>query len=210
MAIESSLKTWVSDKLMSLAEYSAAVVTQYIIKLSEMSSSPNDLMTKLVEYGLPCSVDTSAFAREVFDRVPHRQLGGGSSRYEQQERKTVQLAKKQREYKLISDAADGSRSDTREGGDGGARRKRFRKTGGSKADDEEVIKKLSGHEDIDYANLRKVSRQAYLKKRRDQKLLEVRDEIIGDEYIFGACKRTEAEERELRRKKEVLRLSMRT
>ncbi|OAY84022.1 putative pre-mRNA-splicing factor ATP-dependent RNA helicase DHX16 [Ananas comosus] len=54
---------------------------------------------------------------------------------------------------------------------------------------------------------RKVSRQVYLQKRRDQKLLEIRDDIIDHEYIFEGVKLTEAEEREHRYKRKIYELA---
>ena len=45
---------------------------------------------------------------------------------------------------------------------------------------------------------KKYSRQAYLQKRRDKKIEEIRDEILDHQYIFQDVKLTEAEEKELR------------
>jgi hypothetical protein len=50
---------------------------------------------------------------------------------------------------------------------------------------------------------RKFSRQAYLQKRRDKKIDEIRDEILDHEYIFQDVKLTEAEEKEFRYKKKI-------
>ncbi|XP_066379338.1 pre-mRNA-splicing factor ATP-dependent RNA helicase DEAH1-like [Miscanthus floridulus] len=52
----------------------------------------------------------------------------------------------------------------------------------------------------DTSDLRKFSRQAYLQKRRDKKIEEIRDEIVDHQYIFQDVKLTEAEEKELRYK----------
>ncbi|KAJ6795426.1 pre-mRNA-splicing factor ATP-dependent RNA helicase DEAH1 [Iris pallida] len=77
----------------------------------------------------------------------------------------------------------------------------------SKKDEEEMIRRSKALEDDDTSSLRKVSRQVYLQKRRDQKLLEIRDDIIDHEYIFEGVKLTEAEERELRYKKKIYELA---
>ncbi|XP_072988374.1 pre-mRNA-splicing factor ATP-dependent RNA helicase DEAH1-like [Typha latifolia] len=64
-------------------------------------------------------------------------------------------------------------------------------------EEEELIQRYVAFEKDDSSDLRKVSRQVYLQKRRDQKLLEIRDVIIDHEYIFEGVKLTEAEEQEL-------------
>ncbi|KAI5018081.1 hypothetical protein ZWY2020_042969 [Hordeum vulgare] len=55
----------------------------------------------------------------------------------------------------------------------------------------------------DTSELRTASRQAYLEKRKKMKVEEMRDEIIDNELIFDGVKMTNAEEMELRRKKEI-------
>ncbi|KAB1201290.1 putative pre-mRNA-splicing factor ATP-dependent RNA helicase DHX16 [Morella rubra] len=75
MGSESNLKTWVSDKLMSLVGYSQPTVVQYIIGLSKQATSPADVVSKLVEFGLSSSGETRAFAEEIFARVPRKASG---------------------------------------------------------------------------------------------------------------------------------------
>lgn len=62
MADESFLRTWVSDKLMSLLGYSQTMVVQFVIGLFKKSSSPADAVGKLVEFGFSSSGETHAFA----------------------------------------------------------------------------------------------------------------------------------------------------
>ncbi|CAK9203293.1 unnamed protein product [Sphagnum troendelagicum] len=50
---------------------------------------------------------------------------------------------------------------------------------------------------------REESRQDYLKKRKQQKLDELRDELVDEEYLFGGQKLTAREEAEFRYKKKV-------
>ncbi|KAL0906528.1 hypothetical protein M5K25_025029 [Dendrobium thyrsiflorum] len=277
MANEVYLKSWVSDKLMSLMGYSKSVVVQYVIRLSKESSSPTELVGKLVEYGLSSSKDTRLFAEEIFAKVPHKQ--SGLSSYLKEEREAIQLAKKQLSYKLL-DADDeddiddqaSMRGASQASTKGNDHRKRFRKNHGSHGNDddeaieldnerqvrsrlspenddleseeamirdqeerlqlernmrekdaartrkvteskltkkqeEEIMQRAKALEENDIANLRNVSRQVYLQKRRDQKLLEIRDDIIDHEYIFEGVKLTDAEERELRYKKKIYELA---
>ncbi|RLM97978.1 hypothetical protein C2845_PM06G22900 [Panicum miliaceum] len=55
----------------------------------------------------------------------------------------------------------------------------------------------------DTSELRRASRGAYLELRSKKKVEELRDEIIDEERMFGDVRRTDAEERELKRKKEI-------
>ncbi|KAK8945605.1 putative pre-mRNA-splicing factor ATP-dependent RNA helicase [Platanthera guangdongensis] len=278
MAIDGNLKTWVSDKLMSLMGYSKSVVVQYVIRLSKESSSPADLMGKLVEFGLPSSKDTRSFTEEIYSRFPPKQ--SGLSTYLKEEREAAQLVKKQMSYKML-DADDDYDKDIQapvkdvsqalNKADG--HKKCFRKKHGShgsgddeqateldnerhvkshlstensdiesveamirdqedrlllernmrerdeartrkvteskltKEEEEEMKRRAKAVEENDISNLRKVSRQVYLQKRRDQKLLEIRDDIIDHEYIFEGVKLTKAEEQELRYKKKIYELA---
>ena len=55
----------------------------------------------------------------------------------------------------------------------------------------------------DTSELRRASRGAYLVMRAKKKVEELGDEIIDEEVMFGGARRTDAEERELKRKKEI-------
>lgn len=48
------------------------IFTSYAAK---ESSSPDTLMSKLVEFGFSSSIDTRSFAAEIFAKVPHKQSG---------------------------------------------------------------------------------------------------------------------------------------
>ncbi|KAG8087095.1 hypothetical protein GUJ93_ZPchr0010g9756 [Zizania palustris] len=73
----------------------------------------------------------------------------------------------------------------------------------SKEEHEEITRRSQAMENNDTADLRKYSRQAYLQKRRDKKIDEIKDEILDHEYIFQDVKLTEAEEKEFRYKKKI-------
>ncbi|KAK4482599.1 hypothetical protein RD792_009763 [Penstemon davidsonii] len=93
------LKTWVSDKLMSLLGYSQPNVVQYVIALSKKASSPSEIVNQLVDLGISSSTETFVFAKEIFARVEHKT--SGTSLYQQQEREAAMLARKQKSYKLV-------------------------------------------------------------------------------------------------------------
>ncbi|KAL9243279.1 hypothetical protein vseg_017186 [Gypsophila vaccaria] len=103
MGSESGLKSWVSDKLMSLLGYSQPTVVQYVIGLSKQASSPVEVVGKLVELGLSSSGETREFAEEVYARVPRK--NAGVNLYQKQEREAALLVRKQRTYQLL-DADD--------------------------------------------------------------------------------------------------------
>ncbi|GLT72453.1 hypothetical protein SLA2020_443870 [Shorea laevis] len=265
MGSESNLKTWVSDKLMSLLGYSQPTVVQYIIGLSKQAKSPADVEGKLVEFGLSSSGETRAFAAEIFSRVPRK--ASGENHYQKQEREAAMLARKQKTYAIL-DADDDEDNDV--GGNvdhrkkiesqedededdeviprGAAERQVKRRTSGdeddgseseeerlrdqrereqlelnirerdaagtrkltepklSRREEEEAMRRSDALEQNGLETLRKVSRQEYLKKREQKKLEELRDDIEDEQYLFDGVKLTEAENRELRYKKEIYEL----
>ncbi|KAK6920950.1 DEAD-box helicase, OB fold, partial [Dillenia turbinata] len=101
MGSESSLKAWVSDKLISILGYSQPTVVKYII--AKQASSPADVVGKLVEFGITASTETRTFAEEIFARVPRKATG--LNQYQKQEREAAMLAKKQKSYAIL-DADD--------------------------------------------------------------------------------------------------------
>ncbi|KAB2609435.1 pre-mRNA-splicing factor ATP-dependent RNA helicase DHX16 [Pyrus ussuriensis x Pyrus communis] len=110
MGSESNLKTLVSDKLMALLGYSAALLFS---TLSEyVTKSPADVVGKLVEYGLSSSAETSAFAEDIFSRVPRKE--SGLNQYQKHEREAAMLVRKQKTYAPLDadddDDDDGGRS----------------------------------------------------------------------------------------------------
>ncbi|XP_006345153.1 putative pre-mRNA-splicing factor ATP-dependent RNA helicase DHX16 isoform X2 [Solanum tuberosum] len=76
----------------------------------------------------------------------------------------------------------------------------------TRREEEEAIRRADALEQDDIGSLRKVSRREYLKKREQKKLEELRDDLEDEQYLFEGVKLTEAEERELRYKKEIYEL----
>ncbi|XP_047311712.1 pre-mRNA-splicing factor ATP-dependent RNA helicase DEAH1-like isoform X2 [Impatiens glandulifera] len=76
----------------------------------------------------------------------------------------------------------------------------------SRMEEAEALRRSSAKEEDGIGTLRKVSRQEYLKKREQKKLEELRDEIEDEQYLFEGVKLTEAENREMRYKKEIYEL----
>ncbi|XP_020873248.1 pre-mRNA-splicing factor ATP-dependent RNA helicase DEAH1-like isoform X2 [Arabidopsis lyrata subsp. lyrata] len=76
----------------------------------------------------------------------------------------------------------------------------------SKKEKEEAIRRAKALESDDIASLRKASRQEYLKKREQQKLEELKDEIADEQYLCGSEKLTEIETDQIRYKKELYNL----
>ncbi|KHN17934.1 Pre-mRNA-splicing factor ATP-dependent RNA helicase-like protein cdc28 [Glycine soja] len=125
MESDDSLKTWVSDKLMSLLGYSQPTVVQFVIGLSKQATSPAHLVGKLVEFGIS-SMDTHAFAEEIYSRVPRRSSGINV--------KAAMLARKQKTYSILKadndsddDYVDKSSVTTASSRSSDKHKKRFRK-----------------------------------------------------------------------------------
>ncbi|XP_061358882.1 pre-mRNA-splicing factor ATP-dependent RNA helicase DEAH1-like isoform X1 [Gastrolobium bilobum] len=112
MGSDDSLKTWVSDKLMSLLGYSQPTVVQYMIGLSKQATSPTDLVGKLADFGVS-STDIHSFAEEIYSRVPRK--SSGLNQYQRQERQAAMLVRKQKSYTILK--ADENSDDDYVGGE---------------------------------------------------------------------------------------------
>ncbi|CAN6452456.1 unnamed protein product [Victoria cruziana] len=277
MGDDAQLRTWVSEKLFSLLGYSQPAVVTFVLGISKRSTSPTDVVQKLIENGFSSSTETQRFAEEIYSRVPHK--AAGLSSYQKAEKEAALFARKQMEYTLL-DADDEddqvsalsnvpskgpgvrtkhirkkrrkhdeeeeeeaenfekvnvpaaskedrySDDDEREleevrirdqqermelekrlrEKDAAATRKIMEQTL-SRKEEEEAIRRSKALEDNDILNLRKVSRQEYLKKRELKKLDELRDDIEDEEYLFEGISVTEKEHQEMRYKKEIYSLA---
>ncbi|KHN17807.1 Putative pre-mRNA-splicing factor ATP-dependent RNA helicase DHX16 [Glycine soja] len=210
MGSDDNLKTWVSDKLMSLLGYSQPTVVQYMIGLSKQATSPADLVGKLVEFGIS-SMDTHAFAEEIYSRVPRRSSGINILRKEKErqvKRRTSpdEVSDSESEEERLKDQREKEELEQhmRERDAAGTRKLTEQKL--TRKEEEEAIRRSKAAEQDDIQSLRKVSRQEYLKKREEKKLEELRDDIEDEQYLFEGVKLSEAEYRELRYKKEIYEL----
>uniref|UniRef100_A0A0E0L230 RNA helicase n=1 Tax=Oryza punctata TaxID=4537 RepID=A0A0E0L230_ORYPU len=68
---------------------------------------------------------------------------------------------------------------------------------------DELARRSEAMDKNDASELRRLSRRAYLKKRKEKKVDEMRDEIVDHEFLFPCVELTAAEERDMRHKKEV-------
>ncbi|KAI3987756.1 hypothetical protein MKX01_028490 [Papaver californicum] len=105
MAGDGDLKIWVSDKLMSIVNFSQTTVIQYVIGLAKQASSANDLNAKLVEFAnLPSTTETRKFAQELFARAPRKSSGLNS--YQREEKAAAMSVRKQQTYALLEPDSD--------------------------------------------------------------------------------------------------------
>uniref|UniRef100_A0A251T796 Putative PWI domain-containing protein n=1 Tax=Helianthus annuus TaxID=4232 RepID=A0A251T796_HELAN len=97
LGMESDLKTWVSDKLMSLLGFSQPTLVQYLISLSKKASSPCDVYNCLKDMQVSSLNDTQAFAEEIFRKVEHKSSGSNA---------VALPVRKQRNFELLADDGD--------------------------------------------------------------------------------------------------------
>nr|DAD28293.1 TPA_asm: hypothetical protein HUJ06_029761 [Nelumbo nucifera] len=215
MGDERNLKTWVSDKLMSLFGYSQPTVVQYVIGLAKQAASPAEVAAKLVEFGLSSSTAMRTFAEEIHAKVPHKT--SGLNLYQKQEKEAAMLVRKQKSYAILDDDNDD--------GDNGdhqvsstvissqskrvdSRQKHFRKKTEDPDDDDEVtakeeqerhVRRRISHDEDDLE-----SEEARL---RDQEEREQLERNMRERDAAGTRKLTEPkltkkeEEEEIRRSK---------
>lgn len=210
------LRTWVSDQLMSVLGYSTPIIVQYVITMSQKSSSPSEIANQLFDLKVS-SAETLAFAEEIFARTDHTARSSDLER----EKEAAMLARKRISYEILEEV-DGAADDRAvtvppsppKTMGTPTRRKRFsRRSGKNHSESEEERRsdeKLTSKEEAEaigrwnhgVEKLRKLSRQDYLKKRIRKKLDELRDEVEG-EQDFEGVELTEAEYREQRYKKQI-------
>ncbi|KAL8463911.1 hypothetical protein ACS0TY_033742 [Phlomoides rotata] len=124
--------------------------------------------------------------RRVKSRTSHDEDDGSES---EEERLRDQREREELEHRLRERDAAGTRKLTNQ------------KL--TKKEEEEAIRRSDALENDGIETLRKVSRQEYLRKREQKKLEELRDDIEDEQYLFEGVKLTEAEQRELRYKKQI-------
>uniref|UniRef100_A0A0D9ZYP3 RNA helicase n=1 Tax=Oryza glumipatula TaxID=40148 RepID=A0A0D9ZYP3_9ORYZ len=81
------------------------------------------------------------------------------------------------------------------------RRLTDRKT--TKREQGELARRSDAMDKNDTSGLRRLSRRAYLQRRKEKKVEEMRDEIVDHEFLFPGVQLTAAEERDMRHKKQV-------
>ncbi|KAF5183215.1 Pre-mrna-splicing factor atp-dependent rna helicase deah1 [Thalictrum thalictroides] len=169
MADDKNLKTWVSDKLMSLLGYSQPTLVQFVIRLAKEGSSLANVVGKLVDGGLPSSAETRAFAQELFVKVPRK--SAGLSDYLKEEKEAAMLAKKQKTYQMLD--ADDDDDDDGEGYQryqekkGDSRKRHFRKK-------EENLDDEDNEESLPVENKKRVRRHVTEDKDENEDDSEVR------------------------------------
>ncbi|KAF5779486.1 putative RNA helicase [Helianthus annuus] len=216
LGMESDLKTWVSDKLMSLLGFSQPTLVQYLISLSKKASSPCDVYNCLKDMQVSSLNDTQAFAEEIFRKVEHKSSGSNA---------VALPVRKQRNFELLAD--DGDIAETVKSDKKAKSFRKKRKTVEDEDDDddeseeervrdkkeraelerrlrkkevpwttkpnERLLSKRKEEEATKSFNslaeaLRTFSRREYFKRRELKKLEEIRDDILDEEYLFGDVK----------------------
>uniref|UniRef100_A0A8C2ZIX7 RNA helicase n=1 Tax=Cyclopterus lumpus TaxID=8103 RepID=A0A8C2ZIX7_CYCLU len=128
-----NLEQWVNDRLHDILGMSDRYVSQFMIGTARKSSSSQDFVTRLEETGtIDIEPSVVAFAQELFDKIPRKQVVEKPSRA--MEREAIEMDKKNRTYTLLEDSdSDGEAVREKEKGknkkdkDKGNRRKNFRK-----------------------------------------------------------------------------------
>uniref|UniRef100_A0A7N8WLK4 Pre-mRNA-splicing factor ATP-dependent RNA helicase DHX16 n=1 Tax=Mastacembelus armatus TaxID=205130 RepID=A0A7N8WLK4_9TELE len=98
-----SLEQWVNDRLHDILGLSDRYVSQFMIGTARKASSPQDFVTRLEQTGT-IDIDQSviAFAQELFDKVPRKQVVEKPSRA--MERQAIEMERKNRTYTLLEDS----------------------------------------------------------------------------------------------------------
>ncbi|RUS74189.1 hypothetical protein EGW08_018057 [Elysia chlorotica] len=144
-------ETWVNDKLHDILGISDKYIGQFFMGLASKSGSPAELVQRIEDTGT-VDVDErlTAFAHELFHKVPHKQKAIKTLSADQQ--KTLELEKKNRDYQLVDADQDLSEEDmqtsTFKQPKGGTKGRNIRKKReSSESSEEDVPVKRTGQED---------------------------------------------------------------
>uniref|UniRef100_A0A3P8PGJ2 RNA helicase n=1 Tax=Astatotilapia calliptera TaxID=8154 RepID=A0A3P8PGJ2_ASTCA len=140
-----NLEQWVSDRLHDILGLSDRYVSQFMIGTARKASSPEDFVARLEQTGtIDIDQSVAAFAKELFEKVPHKQVVEKPSRAV--ERQAIEMERKNRTYTLLEDSDDADEDAAREKQKGkkkskdkerGNKRKHIRQKKGSESSSEE-------------------------------------------------------------------------
>ncbi|CAI9101453.1 OLC1v1038783C1 [Oldenlandia corymbosa var. corymbosa] len=206
IAMGDDLKRWVSDQLIShnLLGVSSPILVQFVITLAKNASSVPELVNNLVEYGLP-SEKIHGFAQEIFSKVTHKSSSSSTSTvlnlYQQRERETATLARKQNTYTILEEDEDfdgGSISPVSQKVDNSGE-KRFRKRTKPKEDDDEENEEIIAKEKRIVRRRTSKTEEGEEERLRDQRQREELERRIREKDAAATRKLTE---RKLTKKEE--------
>uniref|UniRef100_A0A674N3V6 RNA helicase n=1 Tax=Takifugu rubripes TaxID=31033 RepID=A0A674N3V6_TAKRU len=105
IGIMAGLEQWVNDRLHDILGLSHKYVSQFMICTAQKASSSEDLVARLEQTGT-IDIDQSviAFAQELFDKVPRKQVIEKPSRAV--EREAIEMDRKNRLYTLLESDSD--------------------------------------------------------------------------------------------------------
>ncbi|XP_044064210.1 pre-mRNA-splicing factor ATP-dependent RNA helicase DHX16 [Siniperca chuatsi] len=178
-----NLEQWVNDRLHDILGLSDRYVSQFMIGTARRASSSEDFVTRLEQTGT-IDIDQSviAFAQELFDKIPRKQVVEKPSRAI--EREAIEMDRKNRTYTLLEDSdSDGDAVKEKQKGkkkskDRGNKRKHIRqkKESESSSEDEAPKRGNSGQRDQKSAKEEEEEEEEWEKEERErQQDIEERD-----------------------------------
>ncbi|KAI3936132.1 hypothetical protein MKW92_005000 [Papaver armeniacum] len=188
-----STNLWVSDKLVSIFRNSRpnSAIVQYVIGLGKQSSSPDEIMNRILEFDCSCPMtETRLFCEELFSRIPRNKglsssVSGGSSDYQELQKKKYTLLDAGDEEDRSNVGVGGEKKDLEESGNG---RRRYRK-------------RIQEEEDERGGNKSSASNKG---RKEKKKLEEIRDEIEDDDNMFRGSELSESEIRRQNYKRRIV------
>ncbi|XP_035528661.1 pre-mRNA-splicing factor ATP-dependent RNA helicase DHX16 [Morone saxatilis] len=180
-----NLEQWVNDRLHDILGLSDRYVSQFMIGTARKASSSQDFVDRLEQTGT-IDIDQSviAFAHELFDKIPRKQVVEKPSRA--MEREAIEMDRRNRTYTLLDDSeSDGDSVREKQKGkkkskdkDRGNKRKHIRqkKESESSSEDEAAKSGNSGNKDHKSAKEEEEEEEEWEKEERErQQDIEERD-----------------------------------
>ncbi|XP_059194859.1 pre-mRNA-splicing factor ATP-dependent RNA helicase DHX16 [Centropristis striata] len=179
-----NLEQWVNDRLHDILGLSDRYVSQFMIGTARKASSPQDFVTRLEQTGtIDIEPSVVAFAEELFDKIPRKQVVEKPSRA--MEREAIEMDRRNRTYTLLEDS-DSAGDDVMEKQKGkkkskdkdrGSKRKHIRKKKESESSSEDEAPKRGNSSQGDSKSLKKEEEEEEWEKeeRERQQDIEERD-----------------------------------
>lgn len=133
------LTNWVSDKLHDILGFSDKHTVEYLVSLSKNTKTSDSFCEKLHGFlGAGDSVNIQTFASDLWQRMPHREVGENPNRA--REREIIAQQKRNMSYRMISDDEDETMVTKSSERKNAKRRKHLRKKAEvSESSEEEVV-----------------------------------------------------------------------
>ncbi|KAM3613919.1 uncharacterized protein V6R79_007063 [Siganus canaliculatus] len=177
-----NLEQWVNDRLHDILGLSDRYVSQFMIGTARKASSSQDFVMRLEQTGtIDIDQNVIAFAQELFDKIPRKQVVEKPSRA--MEREAIEMDRKNRTYTLLEDSdSDGDTVREKEKGkkkskdkDKGSKRKHIRQKKESESSSEDETFSRRNTAQSEHKSVKKEDEEEEWEKEERERQLDIEE-----------------------------------